>query len=197
MNAQLCAMNSQLAEMKTQSGLLKQQTELTRQQMEGTMSAIINLDGPQISFDYPSDTDVLLMHLVNQGHMISPEGHVSLRIDMAPFPKLAPVLKSQHDAVTIEQFNGWRKTYKIWNFTKQDQQFSTQKNTLIVNGMFDFDNGFGRIVKQDFCDIYIGNFRITNEDGSILAGGGFRRCEDAKETISHVLRRQGKSAGVH
>jgi hypothetical protein len=175
---------------------IQQQTTLMRQQVVGTMSAIVIFQEPRITNDPTTNKEILVMQLLNRGHVISPEAHITFEIAIASFPQMEAIHQAQSYAISVPQFGetGWSKNYPLPDLSAQDTHFPSQRKTVTVKGKFGFDNGFGdKITDQEFCYSYIGSYNIKNEDGgSTSGGGGFIPCDEFGGKVSYISAHQLK-----
>ncbi len=175
---------------------IQKQTTLMKQQLVGTMSAIVIFQEPRITNDPMTNKEILVMQLLNRGHVVSPEAHITVEISTASFPQLVTLHPSQSYTITVPQFgeSGWSKNYPLQDFTPQDTHFPSQRKAVTVSGKFGFDNGFGdKIPEQEFCFSYIGSYNTKNEDGgSTSGGGGFVPCDEFRDRVSYISTHQLK-----
>ncbi len=153
-------------------GEVQKQTTLTRQQLVGTMSAVLTFE-PRITNDPLTATEVVLVQLLNQGHVIAPEAHATVQIETISFPNLNKLLESQTYTVVAQQVGpgaGWSRQYPLQDFAQPERQFATQRKTITVKGTFWFDNGFGDKFEQPICFTYIGNYHFKTEEGGSTSG---------------------------
>jgi hypothetical protein len=172
------------------------QSTLMHQQLVGTMSAIVVLQEPRVTNDQATNKELLVMQLVNRGHVISPEAHITFEIAIASFPQMEAIHQAQSYAISVPQFGetGWNKNYPLPDLSAQDTHFPSQRKTVTVKGKFGFDNGFGdKITDREFCYSYIGSYNIKNEDGgSTSGGGGFIPCDEFGGKVSYISAHQLK-----
>jgi hypothetical protein len=171
------------------------QSDLLRQQLVGTMSAVVAFQEPRITNDPITNKEIVVILILNQGHVIAPQAHATFQIDIVTFPKLTRVFKSQSYTIVVPQLgpSGWSQRYPLQDFAPQERQFSTQRKTITVKGTLGFDNGFGDKFEQPFCYSYVGSYNVKNEGGgSTSGGGGFVPCDSFKELVSYISKRQLK-----
>lgn len=156
------------------------QATLLRQQMIGTQAAVINPQGPQWT---PSG---MVFELGNIGHVISPNATLNFRVIRSTFPDMRPLGSPQYYSEKIPQImvGGWSKPYPI---PQPALDISSQKDTLTINGVLNFDNGFGERFEKSFCISYIGRYSAKVGDGVENGGGGFWPCETFKEKVAYIL----------
>jgi hypothetical protein len=93
---QLGIMSDQLTEMQ-------RQTTLNRQQLVGTTGAKMVFQEPQLAPDPHTGRPQILINIVNQGHIISPEVHGTLEIDVVSFPDMKRVIIH-----TVKSIKDWQ-----------------------------------------------------------------------------------------
>jgi hypothetical protein len=186
------AMNGQLGAMRDQLAESREQNLLTRQQLEGTMSAVVGFEEPRLTPDPLTTEPILLIQLVNHGHIIAPEAHASVEINTVSFPEPTTVFESKADTLTSQQLapgGNSVKQYSLRDFLQRDRNFITQRKTVTVQGTVGFDNGFGHKFEQPVCYSYIGRFNFKNEGaGSTSGGDGFYPCDRFKELVPYILK---------
>ena len=169
----------------------KNQADLQREQLEGTMAAVVRLEEPRVTPDPITGRPLLVMLLLNQeNRMMARNVYVRFEIKTTSFPRTDTLLQSIPKTIEIPQLSkSSGKNYFLSNFTKQDEQFVTQKKTLTVEGKFGFDDGFDNKVEQPFCYSYIGIYNFKNEQtaGSTSGGGGFIPCGEFGERVAYLL----------
>ena len=167
------------------------QATLSRQQLEGTMAAVVRLEEPRVTPDPITGRPILVMLLLNQeNRVMARNAYVRFAIKTTSFPRTNTVLQSIPEMIEISQLSkSWAKNYTLFNFTKQDEQFATQKKTFTVEGEFGFDDGFDNEIEQPFCYSYIGFYDFKNEQtaGSTSGGGGFLPCDKFREMVAYLL----------
>jgi len=196
MNGQLGEMKSGGVDTRDLAVAAKNQADLQREQLEGTTAAIVIFSDVRITRNPTTNDEEVVISLLNQGHVIAPEVHASLQIDTVSFVDLKTVFGSQKVTVVGQQVrdgSNWSKTYKLSNFTQDDQRFATQTRTVNLRGTFGFDNGFGRKYEQPVCYWSIGSYNTKNDDGGSTSGGpGFMPCDGFKEFVSFVRKHELK-----
>jgi hypothetical protein len=156
------------------------------------MSAVVTLQEPRLTTDQTTGKDVLIVLLKNDGHVIAPESHATFRIDTVAFPNENTVLNSKAVSITAIQLrpaSADGKNYPLEDFDQGDKQFLTQKRTVVVKGILQFEDGFDRRFEQSFCYSYIGVYNFRNEQtaGSTSGGGGFMPCDEFRERVAYLL----------
>jgi len=167
-----------------QAEAAKDQAALLRQQVVGAMSARVALSGPELT------NNRLRIIWIKQGQVDSPEFNASFQIGTAAFPSLKPLWKSQVYNIRLKPFYGFRKEYTLPKFSEKEQKLDTQRLTITVKGQFEYDNGFGDKFPQQFCAIYMGSYSYFATSGGQVNGGGFIGCEDLKDRLAQVSRRE-------
>ena len=176
-------------------GEVQKQTTLTRQQLVGTMSAAVTFQEPRITNDPITNKEIVVILILNQGHVIAPQAQATFKIDIVTFPNLNRLLESQTYTIVVPQLgpSGWSQRYPLRDFAPQERQFATQRKTITVKGTLGFDNGFGDKFEQPFCYSYVGSYNIKNEGGGSTSGGdGFMPCERFEELVPYILKHQLK-----
>jgi hypothetical protein len=178
---------------------IQKQTTLMRQQLVGTLGAIVTLPEPHFTDDIFSGKNFMI-GLLNQGHVMSQEGHVRFQISRESFPSLKPLWESKIYTASTNQIlpgAGWNQAYRLtefWpDFSLREQQVTTQRKTLMVKGTYGFDDGFGEKYEHEFCFSYIGRFNVKNEGGaggSTSGGDYFMDCDGFRERASYILKHQ-------
>ncbi len=167
-----------------QAEAARDQARLLRQQMVGTMGAHIEIGGPELI------NNKLRIVWIKSGQVIPQEFNASFQIGTATFPSLKPLWKSQVYEVRKKPFYGFREDYRLPDFSKTNQQFDTQKQTITVRGQYEYDNGFGDKFPQPFCSVYMGSYSYSATSGGQVSGGGFIGCEDLKDRLAQISRRE-------
>jgi hypothetical protein len=184
----ICIYGGQLNVMRRTLLEMERQGKLMRQQLEGTMAAILTFQEPIISTD-PTNKEELTLHLSNSGHVIAQDTYIDFQVDTASFPKLTTVYPSQSYTVSPQVgIDGWSDRYPLPYLSPQDMKFSTQKRTVTVKGTFEFDNGFGRRYKREFCFSYTGSYQTRSDSGGEQDwGGNFLPCDMLKGRVAYFL----------
>jgi len=167
-----------------QAEAAKDQATLLRQQVVGAMSARVALSGPELT------NNRLRIVWIKQGQVDSPEFNASFQIGTATFPNLKPLWRSQVYVVKLKPFYGFKKEYELPKFPEKEQKLDTQRLTITVKGQFEYDNGFGDKFPQQFCAIYMGSYSYFATSGGQVNGGGFIGCEDLKDRLAQISRRE-------
>jgi hypothetical protein len=167
---------------------------LTRQQLKGTMAANVILSEMGIIGDQVLRERSATLTLLNNGHVIAPEVHATVTIELLTFPDLKPIRKDGPITESIKQgpvgqnvlsisriLNGW---------PEQRMNFTSQNRTVRLSGSYGFDNGFGDVIEaKPFCAMYLGDYSVTQDDGGRLTGGGgFDTCEHFANLVPKLLR---------
>jgi hypothetical protein len=145
----------------------KEQTELLRQQLIGSQATILEL-----RFDIQNDmANIPSLRAVvgGTGHVTAKSLHASFDVSFKKGHSLENDGPTQHYEIDLPQFtpsqignpgtgNYVIKSIGIDGLTPhvwQALQHSTVDKTIMVKGKFRYDNGFGQIMTNDFCYLWL------------------------------------------
>lgn len=133
---------------KTAATAAKDSAHLTRRLVKGTEAAVcyveINLS-----------RDILNVSFVNRGKVSARNFHSSVEIARKSLPDQKVIGRFQrfelnNDMVRPEEL--LNHNYRISGFSRRDSDLVEQtRETIVIQGKFQYDDGFGDIVSQPFC----------------------------------------------
>jgi hypothetical protein len=140
----------------------KESADLTRKQMESTGAAVIEITkGVAVYFPVPPSGEVR-MNLRNSGHVIAHDIHISLSLSLKDTGEQSVLLRTVFSkmetipAIAPSMYED--RPDRIYSFElsrDEHDQIMATKAYLVVEGGFDYENGFDTRTKQPFCNAII------------------------------------------
>jgi hypothetical protein len=183
MRGQLVAMNKQLCE-------IQRQTTLAQQQLEGTMAAIL-----KINTGVDTDRKMFEINLMNVGHVIARQVHVTLQITKRTLPSEGPIGVSipvdfMIPEIGLAQDKWTERQYPVALSPSEVKAIFDTELTVRVEGNITYNNGF-ESVPQSICYAYLA-YEIRDKTGKVTLGGNNPSvpCDEYDEMLRNILRQK-------
>ena len=171
-------------------GEIQKQTTLTRQQIVGTQAAVINIA------DYPGITlpDIVDIAIRNDGHVIAHDIHVAIRAKREILPSEKPIGDAwgcNFPTVSVlAPTSPYSHQCRMTGFSDKDwRSIGDLKETIILEGTITYENGFGDIIDQAICKLYVSKVRTKyGEEGEAK----FLPCDQVEEVWSYLRKRKAE-----
>lgn len=168
----------QVSQLTKQAGAAETQTQLLRQEMEGIYGAVA-VTNASLAPD-----NGLLISLYNTGHVMSPKVTFSLDVSRQKYPARTLVAQLRHFETEIIQVppmlpgeQPQQQFIPVMPIAQEEYEMlnlPAPKYTIVLKGAVSYDTGFGRIIDEHVCWVYIhlpAQKRINETKAMIRCGG--------------------------
>ena len=189
LNSNLVSLNQTLAKMQKQVDAADAANKLTRQSLSGTEGAFI-VAPPRLAVDQ----NQVVISFMNAGKVPARNVEATIQLSKQSLPdykRIGPIQNFTLNAEVIHPGSIEVKRRLTFNgFSKVDWDRVTQGlETITVQGNIHYDNGFGILLNESFCN---SQMYLRFPDGH-TGGGGWMDCGDVIEaTVSTIPYDQRK-----
>lgn len=191
-----CANKKSADAAKSAADTAASELTLTRSRIEGQEQAIVHL----VTADLDVRNGAAGITISNSGQTTANQVHAEFSVTRKTLPDMKVIWRSENytlESSKLAKGSSISRDYPIDGISLDGWAIDPPapffwKQTVIISGALNYDNGFGTQVREPFCEAYV---RYLLKSGSDQTGrNGWVACDELNDTVNAVYSEWRKQA---